>query len=429
MLRRAFLGAIPAGLCCLAPRIAPAQEESPVTGHAGPGLEQFDGIMQGMMRDHAAPGASLSLAKDGRLVYARGFGWARVESRTPARPETMFGLASVSKSITAVAILKFLDEGRLNLDDRAFGILRDIRPPRGERIAPRAEEITVRQLLNHSGGYKQQPNPEQVSRAFGIPVPKLREDHLIAFFMPRPLAFEPGTDQHYSNFGFTILGAIVERVAGMEYGPAIHRLVLGPMGIRRPRLGHGGSYEPEMARRYDKQGRELPLIDVAGGSAGGWIASTVDMVRFLSALDGSPNGRPFLSPEIQQQMLAPPEPPLKRRGNGAWFGLGWDVVREMPRGPLYAKNGSLPGVKSFIGHMPNGVDWAVVFNGGRDAQGEPNQDQDAFRQIVDAIRQVPRWPEGIPFSEHQGREEAAAPRSIMKACSGNQSFRYLRISS
>lgn len=400
MLRRAFLGSLPACLC-LAPRIGRAQEESPITGHAGAGLEQFDGVMRGLMQEHGAPGASLSLAKDGRLVYARGFGWAVVESRAPARPETMFGLASVSKAITAVAILKFVEEGRLRLEDRAFAILDNLKPPRGERMDPRAHTITVRQLLNHSAGYTQQPAPKQAAEAYRIPVPKLREEQLVAFFMARPLDYDPGTRQHYSNFGFTVLGAIVERIAGMEYGPAIHRHVFGPMGIRRPRLGHGEPYGPEMAHRYGPGGRELPPIDIAGGSAGGWIASTIDMTRFLSGIDGAGERPPFLSPEIRREMLAPPPPPLKPRANGSWFGLGWDTVRETPRGPLYAKDGGIDGVRSFIGHMPaNNVDWAVVFNGGHNVQGEPGQDAHAFQEIRDAIRKVAEWPRGEPFPEH-----------------------------
>lgn len=370
----------------------------PITGRAGPGLGQFDEVMRRLMDRHTIPGGSLSLAKDGRLVYARGFGWARFEPRVPARPATLFGLASVSKAITAVAILKLVDDGRLDLDNRAFAILNDFLPPDPNRIDPRLRQITIRMLLNHSAGFTHQPNPAEVSRALGLSVPKLRENHLVRFFADRPPDYDPGTEQHYSNFGFTVLGSVVSRIAREPYGQAVHRLVFRPMGIRRPRLGHGEPYGPDTARRYNEQGRELPPVNIPGGPAGGWIASSIDLVRFLSALSGA-RGRRFLSPEITDAMLARPDPPLQPRANGSWFGLGWDVVRQSPRGPLYAKNGGMPGVRTFIGHAPDGVDWAVLFNGGRNAEGAPDEDSDAFRQIQQAIRQTTAWPELDLFAE------------------------------
>lgn len=401
MIRRTFLTSLPAGLALTGPAGASVlrQGERPIQGQAGPGLERFDEIMFELMRRHEIPGGSLSLAKEGRLVYTRGFGWASVEARTPARPETKFGLASVSKAITGVAILKLIDQGRLGFEDRAFERLADLRPLPGERIDPRTRTITIRQLLNHSAGYKHQPNVQDVSRRLGLPVPRLREDHLVAFFLGRPLDYDPGTEQHYSNFGFVVLGAIIERAVGLAYGPAVHRLVFEPIGVRGPRLGHGGAYGPEMAHRYGENGQELPPIDLPGGAAGAWIASSVDMVRFLAVLDGGRgNGRPFLSDAIQREMLAPPPPPLKKRANGAWFGLGWDVVRETPHGPSYAKDGGIAGVRTFIGHMPGNVDWAVLFNGGRNVPGFPGQAADAAKHLQDAIRQTDRWPDGDFFA-------------------------------
>lgn len=391
MIRRTFLTSLTAGLAWTGRAGALTyQRERPIQGQAGPGLERFDEIMLELMRQHEAPGASLSLAKEGRLVYARGFGWASVEPRRPVGPETRFGLASVSKAITGVGILRLVDQGRLGLDDPAFERLADLRPMPGERIDPRTRTITIRQLLNHSAGYEGQPNVQEVARRFNLPVAKLREDHLVAFFLGRPLDYDPGTEQHYSNYGFVVLGAILERLVGLAYGPAVHRLVFEPMGVRGPRLGHGGAYGPDTAHRYGEKGNELPPIDLPGGAAGGWIASSVEMVRFLAALDGA---RPFLSEAVQREMLAPPPPPLKQRPNGAWFGLGWDVVHQTPHGPSYAKDGGIAGVRSYIGHMPGNVDWAVVFNGGRNVPGQPGQDANAAKHLQEGIRQTQRWPE------------------------------------
>jgi N-acyl-D-amino-acid deacylase len=378
MLRRNFLQAFPLAFALRA--------DAP--------LARFDKLMRDIIRAQRLPGGSLSVAKDGRLVYARGFGLASVEGRIPVRPTTMFGLASVSKAITAIAVLKLVDQGRLGLEDRAYEILREITPLPGHRIDPRTRQITVRQLLNHSSGYTEQPDKAEVSRQLGIPRPKLREFDLIKAFRGHPLGFDPGTKEVYSNFGFVVAGAIVEKIMGMAYGPAIHQLMFRPLGITRPRVGHGGPERPDTARPYDQQGRPMPPIDIPGAPAGGWISSTPDLVRFLVGINS-----PFLSKDVVREMLRQPDPPLKPRGNGTWYGLGWDGVRQTPRGPAYSKNGGMGGVRAVIGHQPGNVDWAVAFNGGRDIKGQLGVDAEALKDIQEAVTQATDWPDGDLFPE------------------------------
>ncbi len=394
MLRRHFLVSLPATLTFAGRALA--DREVPITGHSLPGLEGFDNAMQRLLRRHGAPGASLSIAKNGRLVYARGFGWAWIDGKLAARPRTVFGVASVSKAITAIAVLKMVDEGRFALDDPAFALLRGLRPLSGERIDRRVRKVTVRQLLNHSGGYKRNYPKQELERAFGRPAAQLRERDLVEHALGRPLDYDPGTEQHYSNVGFTVLGAIVESVAGESYDKAVRRLVLDPIHVRSMRLGHGEPYDGGTARCYGPKWDELPPIDIIGGSAGGWMAPTVELVRLLAALDGR-RGAALLSPPSLREMLAPPRPPLKRRANGAWFGLGWDVVQETQKGKIYAKNGGMGGVRSFIGHMAGNIDWAVVFNGGADASGEPGTDADAYKTITGLAAQITTWPRGDLF--------------------------------
>ena len=226
----------------------------------------------------------------------------------------------------------------------------------------------------------------------GVPRGRVHEDDVIRAFLGHRLDFDPGTRQEYSNFGFVLLGAVLARVVGMAYGPAVHRLVFNHMGIERPHVGHGGPERPDTARPYDEQGKPMPTIDIPGAPAGGWIASTVDLVRFLTAINGH-----FLSREIVEEMLRPPDPPLKHRGS--WYGLGWDNVRETPHGPSYMKNGGMSGVRAAIGHLPGNVDWAVAFNGGRDVKGHIDVDAEATKRIHEAVEQTTDWPEGDRFPE------------------------------
>ncbi len=393
--RRRFVGSLAAGVGLGA--IARG-DQIPVEGRGAPALEAFDRIMLDVIREHAIPGGSLSLAHRGRLVYAKGFGWADVEGRVPARPETMFGLASVSKAITGITVLKLVEAGRIGLDDRAVDILRDLHPLSGEGLNPQWRAITVRQLLNHSAGFKQQPGVPLAARRLGMPISRMREPDLVRFYMSRPLDYEPGTEQHYSNFGFAMLGAVVAEVAGEPYGPAVHRLVFGPTGVRGGRVGHGEPDRPGTARRYDEQGRDLPPIDIPGASGGGWILATVEIVRLLASLDGS-RGRPFLSPEIRREMLAPPPPPLKKRANGTWFGLGWDAVRQSPEGPGYLKNGAIVGVRAEIGRHPGGIDFALAFNGGQAVPDVPQGLPSAVKALEATIEGIRRWPEVDLFPE------------------------------
>jgi CubicO group peptidase (beta-lactamase class C family) len=122
----------------------------PVKGQAGPGLEPFDTAMLQIMDRHGVPGAALAVAKGGKLVLAKGYGWANVSSGIAVQPDTLFGLASISKPFTAVATLKLVEQGKLGLDEPVFDNLKHIRPPTGARVDPRLRRITVRQCLDHS---------------------------------------------------------------------------------------------------------------------------------------------------------------------------------------------------------------------------------------------------------------------------------------
>ncbi len=369
-----------------------------VTGEAGEGLAHFDEVMFGLFRRHGIPGGSLCLAKDGRLVLAKGYGWAQLEPRQPVRPGMMFGVASVSKAITAVAVLKLVQDGRLRLEDRALGILGDLRPLPGARADPRVHDITVRHLLQHSSGYERSAHVAEAARALGVDESEVTPDQCIRFRLGKPLQFAPGTKTSYSNYAYLVLGQVIERVSGIPYPRLIHQMVFRPMGIHRAALGTREPHYPAgWVHRYDGELHHLPpLPPRAVGAAGGWVTSGVELIRFLSALDGT-RRPPFLEPAMMRQMLAPPPPPVEPRKNGSHFGLGWDTVRTTPKGPSYAKNGRLEGIRSFIGHMPGNVDWAVLFNGGHDPENGPDEDADAGDKITRAIRSTNNWPDGDLF--------------------------------
>jgi CubicO group peptidase (beta-lactamase class C family) len=121
----------------------PGPAKIPITGRAMPRLKRFDSVMVELIERHGFPGASLAMAKEGRLVFARGYGFADLKNRTTVRPAMQFGIGSVSKTITAVAVLKLFESGKLRLDDRAFEILSDLKPLEGARVDFRSEHLAA----------------------------------------------------------------------------------------------------------------------------------------------------------------------------------------------------------------------------------------------------------------------------------------------
>ena len=117
-------------------------------------MASYDQNVRDFMRKLSIPGGAVAVMRDGKLIYARGFGYADVENKTPVQPDALFRIASVSKPITGVAIMKLVEEGKLTLDDRAAPFIAHLAPAAGATVDPRWEQITIRHLLNMSGGLR-----------------------------------------------------------------------------------------------------------------------------------------------------------------------------------------------------------------------------------------------------------------------------------
>jgi CubicO group peptidase (beta-lactamase class C family) len=344
----------------------------PITGQAGPGLDAFDGAMRTIIDRHGLAGAALAITKDGRLVFAKGYGWANVAAGQPVRPDTLFGLASLSKPFTAVAILKLVEQGKLRLDDRVFSIV-DIRVPAQARLDPRLRTITVRQCLNHSGGWDRTVRGDpinwepQICRAMRVR-PPLSPKQFLSFAATMPLDFAPGTNQVYSNVGYIMLGEVLTAVAGQSYPRFVANQILKPMGITRPALHRlDGVYLVGEAIRHltgsliPLPPMLLPMLDATGG----WSASVVDMARFITNLEGS-RGVPVLNEKTRRLMIEPPPAPLKPKPNGTYMGLGWDGVNVQGKSYTVFKDGSYQGMRTFMKRLPTGVCWCLFYNASMD---------------------------------------------------------------
>jgi CubicO group peptidase (beta-lactamase class C family) len=328
--------------------LAAATVGASVPAAADPNVPAADAAMASIVAKAKAPGAGLAVTKGSRIIDVRGFGFANVAMRTPVGPDTMFALASCSKPITAMAVMKLVDDGTIALDTPAFAYL-GIR----NGADPRLARITVKELLNHSSGL-----PHDVPAKTDDPMNTARAAARAT------LLFAPGSQQAYSNAGFNVLGAVIEKAGGKRYAEFVQDAVFRPAGVVRSGVLKSQVPIPGQAVRYDKNGRVVVNRIAEGGTpAGGWVLSPADMVRVLTAYDAGK----IVSSASRAAMLAPPAPPLKPRANGAAFGLGWDVVYRVngdPNAVFYGKNGGINGSSTWIEHRPDGVDFAVFYNGG-----------------------------------------------------------------
>ena len=371
------------------PVTPPAQPEIPITGAAVPGLGPLDRSVRDLMRKYAVPGGAVAVVRDGRLMYARGFGYADVESKTPVQPDALFRIASVSKPITAAAVMKLVEEGRLALDDRVAPLIADLEPVEGATVDPRWEQITIRHLLNHTGGWdRTRPNggfdpmyrpPFDIAAAVNAPAPASAET-IIRYMKGRPLDFNPGEKYVYSNFGYDILGRVIERVSGVPYEDYVRARVLQPVGANRTRLGKTrmrDALADEVRYYWPGMGVNAPLVPSAfpgegmvpfnyGGwsleamdAHGGWVSSTVDLLRFVAGVDGRASPPDILSPQLVADMT----------GSGAtvcpdgtcYYAAGW-FVRPVQSGATWWHGGDLPGTKSMLVRSYHNVSWVALFN-------------------------------------------------------------------
>jgi len=403
--------------------IAAAGIAAAQTGASVPEMAVFDSQLSGLIAKWKVPGASLAIAKDGRLVFAHGYGLANVEAGQPVQPDSLFRIASVSKPFTAVGIMKLVEAGKLDLDARIYPILRDLMPPQGQLADERLRSITVRDLLHHGGGWDDHAwdpirylmVPVAAADYFGMPSPPSPRMLIRYVYSNIPLDFAPGTKFAYSNFGYTLLGRVIEEISGLRYEAYIQQEVLAPSGIRRMVMSSDSPEAPMPGevRYYDYPGAPLaPSIFPEGprfipapydtdhrmmDAFGGWAASAIDLVRFGEVFAGR-RGAALLKPETVQSMIERPAA-LWPAGSSSWAGLGWMVQPAAGAGVFLWHNGEQQGTRALLVLWPNGISVAVLFNSC------PERSDDFLNEVSaslnNAIAGLQRWPAADLFPQYE----------------------------
>ena len=255
------------------------------------------------------PGLSVGFLKDG-VVWVEGFGYSDLENLVPAKPESAYRLASITKTITAIAVLQLVEKGTLDLDAEVQTYV----PYFPKKKWP----ITIRQLLGHIGGISHYNNYDLEGH---IKIHKNTREAL-AIFQDFPLVAKPGSKYKYSTYGYNLLGAVIEEASGQSYGDYIKKHIFEPLGMTNSRLDDPVDIIPNRVRGYrliQGQHKNSEYVDVSSRFAGGGTRSTVvDLLKYAIGI----LNRKLLQAETYRQMFAPM---VLKNGRYTTYGMGWNV--------------------------------------------------------------------------------------------------------
>jgi N-acyl-D-amino-acid deacylase len=395
------------------------------TGEAVEQLPAFDEMMRLFMHEHSVPGAALAVTDQGRLVLSRGYGYADLAQREQVQPTSLFRIASISKPITAVAVLQLVERGKLRVSDKFLDLL-ELAPEihaAGESFDPRLREVTIEHLLQHRGGWDRDKSFDPMfqsvrfARQLKEPAPATA-NVVIRAMLSQKLDFNPGERYAYSNFGYCLLGRVIEKITGQAYEEYVKQHVLAPLGIHTMRIGAtrldgraagevryyqpgtGKSvFEPDLDRQvpWPYGGWYLEAMDAHGG----WIASAVDLARFASAFD-DPDRCPILSRDSITTMFTRPPGQAGYGEDGkpkdVYYSFGWSC-RDLGGGKFnYWHTGSLAGTATILIRRHDGRNMIALLN----TRVSPTAEH--LGRVIDSRLQatadlIQKWPSGDRFAE------------------------------
>ncbi len=354
-------------------------------GHRGrdfAGRATADALVRQMMVRYGVPGLSLAISHNDRLVYAAAFGWADAARTQPLTMDHRLRLASCSKPITALALLRLVEQGRLDLDAPVFGPGGVLGTNYGvPRFRGAPARVTVRHLLQHAAGGWGNKSSDPMFVFHDLTLDEVIRRTLAE----RELNEEPGAKYNYSNFGFAMLGRVIERVTGAGYEAAVRDLVLRPCGAPGMRISstRGARPGPDETHYFGQAGeRPERLRPDLMAAHGGWAANPLELLAILDRVDACPATPELLAPDTMRLLQREGVP----RSN---YSLGWSVNRAGNRWHL----GSMPGSASMVCITARGFNWALLLN----TRSRDKTFTDAVDQLVwnllDAVRD---WPQPNP---------------------------------
>lgn len=304
---------------------------------AEPTPQQVESAVRAPMSARHIPGLSLAVVRNGKIVLAEGYGVANIELSVPAKPNTVYQLASVTKQFTATAVMMLVEDGKLGLEDRITQRLTDLPVAWGD--------VTVRQLLSHTSGIKGYTEVP----GFGK---RVRDDlspaEVLGLVKELPLDFKPGEKWAYSNTGYFLLGMLIEKVSGKRYGEFLEERIFRPLGMTSTRVNELAAIIPNRATGYSWRGRLLNAEMTSPTqpfSAGALVSTVEDMAKWDAAL--------YTEKLLKKASLEQMWTAVSLSGGGAaTYGFGWAVDRR--QGHRYiGHGGGITGFSTAIDRYPD----------------------------------------------------------------------------
>jgi CubicO group peptidase (beta-lactamase class C family) len=335
-------------------------------------------------RQFSVPATSIAISRNGQFVFDQSIGMADRQHLTQASQDSLFRVASLTKPITSVTIFSLIEQGKLNLTDKVFGpsAILGIKyggPPYKQYVA----DITVDHLLTHTAGGWPNDSTDPMMHNNGWDQTKLITETIANV----PLTYSPGTHWAFSNFGYCILGRVIEQVTGQPYAAYVQTNILAPCGITTMQIAKNKESQraPNEVVYYGQYSEDPYKLNITRMDADdGWIATSTQLVQFLNHVAGAPNIPALLKPATIQLMTtpAPAYPPGDAR-----YARGW-MVRNNGAGPWW-HNGSLPGTTTIMVRTSTGFCWAALAN----TRTQPDNEIDtAIDQMMwNMVRTVPSW--------------------------------------
>lgn len=344
-----------------------AADGSVVQQEALPGSAfiDFDETLHAIMQRYDVPGISVSITRNGEPVFVRSYGYADRENEELVSDQSLFRIASLSKPITSAGILKLIQDGKLTLADKVFGpegILADEFP--APAADPNIGLITVYHLLTHTAGWSNSAGDPML-----VEYAATAREIITEQLLHRALDHHPGLTNAYSNLGYSILGRVIEKVAGKTYQEYIQEDILQPAKVVGMRIAGDTEAEkaPKEVKYYQQEHSPYAYNMTRMDSHGGWLSSTGDLMRFMALIDRNPAIPDLISSNLLQS---------------TYFG-----------GDTWTHYGSLPGTTAVLSRVNDEYSFVVLANTRYNRS--PNQIAD---EVTDALKlkilSMESWPNG-----------------------------------
>ncbi len=320
-------------------------------------VEEIQAIAAMMMNAGPYPGMAIGIWKNGEIFFEQGFGYADLEHKIPVTPDTVFPIASITKSFTALSIMQLVDAGKISLDDPVKKYLVNYPEP--------GASIALRQLLNHTSGipnYTAQPEfPRAPRRDFS-------QDEMLAFFKDKPLDFHPGERGRYSNSNAFLLGMIIEKVSGQSYAEYIEDHIIKPFGLTRTYYYDNNRLIAHRSHGYEQtsEGWEnaIQFSATVPFSAGAIMSTVGDLLKYrFGVFQGAVTNEHVRNLITTKDKL--------NDGTEVFYALGCLIMGSMDGHAKMSHSGSIFGFSSFYAYYPDDDVTVVVLTNNQRASVMP----------------------------------------------------------